>query len=99
MDNRELFHKAVSVLESEGSAALVTVTTTVGSTPGKPGYRMLVFSGGHKTDGTVGGGAVEARMIVEAASMLGQSKRAFANSTSAKVPTTRRGFAADRLSS
>ncbi|MGE5297372.1 MAG: XdhC family protein [Solirubrobacterales bacterium] len=72
MDNREIFHKAVSVLESEGSAALVTVTATVGSTPGKPGYRMLVFSGGHKIAGTVGGGAVEAGMIDEAASMLGQ---------------------------
>jgi xanthine/CO dehydrogenase XdhC/CoxF family maturation factor len=33
---------------------------------------MLVFSGGHKIAGTVGGGAVEAGMIDEAASMLGQ---------------------------
>lgn len=70
MDDLELFRKAISLLDSGQRVALVTVTATTGSTPGKPGFKMLVFDGGTGAAGTVGGGLIEAKMIEEAARML-----------------------------
>lgn len=70
MDDRELFRKAVSLLENERRVAVITVTAATGSTPGKVDYRMLVFDGGRGVVGTVGGGLIEANMIAEAARML-----------------------------
>jgi xanthine dehydrogenase accessory factor len=79
MDDLDLFRKAVALLESEQPVALVTVTATIGSTPGKVGYKMLVFDGGKGTAGTVGGGLIEAKMIGEAAGMLDRpASRTFA---------------------
>jgi xanthine dehydrogenase accessory factor len=70
MDNIDLFRKAASTLEDGRPIALVTVTATTGSTPGKVGYKMLVFGAGEGIAGTVGGGLLEAKMIREAARML-----------------------------
>jgi xanthine dehydrogenase accessory factor len=70
MDDLELYHKAISLLDGGQHTALVTVAATTGSTPGKVGFKMLVFDGGKSTTGTVGGGLVEAKMIEEAAKML-----------------------------
>jgi len=70
MDDLELYRKAISLLDGGQRVALVTVTATTGSTPGKTGFKMLVFDGGGSIAGTVGGGLVEARMIEEAARML-----------------------------
>ncbi len=50
--------------------ALVTVISTTGSTPGKVGYKMLVFDAGAGSAGTVGGGLLEAKMIEEARRLL-----------------------------
>jgi xanthine dehydrogenase accessory factor len=78
MDDPELFLKAITLLEREQHIALVTVTATTGSTPGKVGYKMLVFDQGKGTAGTVGGGLIEAQMINEAAKMLDRpASRAF----------------------
>ena len=71
MDNIDIFRKAAWALERGLDVALVTVTATTGSTPGKVGYKMLVFDEGRGVVGTVGGGRVEATMIDEAAKMLG----------------------------
>jgi xanthine dehydrogenase accessory factor len=71
MDNIDLFRKGASALEEGRSVALVTVISTTGSTPGKVGYKMLVFGAGEGIAGTVGGGKVEAKMIDEAAKGLG----------------------------
>jgi len=71
MDNVDIFRKAASALESGRHVALVTVIATTGSTPGKVGYKMLVFGEGEGIAGTVGGGRVEAKMIDEAAKSLG----------------------------
>ena len=73
MNNRDIFRHAASALENGQQVALITVTATVGSTPGKVGYKMLVFDRGEQTAGTVGGGLVEAKMVAEARKMLGQS--------------------------
>lgn len=70
MDDCELYRKAISLLDSGQHVALAAVTATTGSTPGKPGFKMLVFDGGKSAAGTVGGGLVEAKMIEEAARML-----------------------------
>ena len=66
-----MFRKAASALEEGRPLALVTVTATTGSTPGKVGYKMLVFGKDEGIAGTVGGGKVEAKMIDEAAQGLG----------------------------
>ena len=70
MDNLEVFQKAASALERGENVALVTVIAAAGSTPGKPGYKMLVFAGGRETAGTVGGGLLEAEIIKTAGNML-----------------------------
>lgn len=70
MDNIDLFHKAASALEQGRPVALVTVVATTGSTPGKVGYKMLVFGDDEGIAGTVGGGLLEAKMIAEARRML-----------------------------
>ena len=70
MDNIDLFRKAASALEQGQPVALVTVIATTGSTPGKVGYKMLVFGEGEGIAGTVGGGLLEAKMIEEARRML-----------------------------
>ena len=74
MDNLAVFQYAASVLDGGQPVALVTVVAVTGSTPGKVGYKMLVFEEGRRTAGTVGGGLIEARMIEEAAAMLGQPR-------------------------
>jgi xanthine dehydrogenase accessory factor len=71
MDNIDLFRQAAAALEEGRPVALVTVVSTIGSTPGKVGYKMLVFGAGAGIAGTVGGGKVEAKMIDEAARGLG----------------------------
>lgn len=74
MDDFDLFTKAASALETGQRIALVTVISTSGSTPGKVGYKMLVFAGYGETAGTVGGGPVEAAMKEEARKMLAEPK-------------------------
>jgi xanthine dehydrogenase accessory factor len=70
MDNIDLFRQAAGALEGGRPVALVTVTATTGSTPGKVGYKMLVFGEDEGTAGTVGGGLLEAKMIEEARRLL-----------------------------
>jgi xanthine dehydrogenase accessory factor len=72
MDNIDLFRKAALALEQGQPVALVTVIATTGSTPGKVGYKMLVFGNDESIAGTVGGGLLEAKMIEEARGMLGR---------------------------
>jgi xanthine dehydrogenase accessory factor len=70
MDNIGIFRAAASALEAGQAVALVTVIETSGSTPGKVGYKMVVFGPGAGSAGTVGGGLLEAKMIEEARRML-----------------------------
>jgi len=70
MDNLQIFEKAAALLDAGDNVALVTVVSTTGSTPGKVGYKMLVWAEGKRTFGTVGGGLVEGRMIEQAGRML-----------------------------
>ena len=63
-------------------AALVTVTSVLGSTPRKPGAKMLVFADG-TTVGTIGGGCGEAEARREALNVLAShsSKSYYLNMT------------------
>jgi len=66
-------YQAILEANRKGRAvALATVTRTDGSTPGRIGFKMLVFEDG-KTLGTVGGGENEAIVVAEA---LGAIKKA-----------------------
>ncbi len=76
MDNIEVFRQAAAALEAGRPVALVTVISTTGSTPGKVGYKMLVFGDGAGPAGTVGGGLLEAKMIAEAGRVLDEQPSA-----------------------
>jgi len=63
MNDLEVYKKATSVLSRGENIALITVISTTGSTPGKVGYKMLVWGENGETIGTVGGGLTEANVI------------------------------------
>ena len=55
---KEVFHEAVDRLESGEAVVVATVIRTKGSTPQKPGSKLLVRDDGTGV-GTLGGGCVE----------------------------------------
>ena len=57
----DLLAEAARCIETDVPAALVTVVGAQGSTPQRPGARMLVLGDG-TVNGTIGGGCVEAEM-------------------------------------
>ena len=66
---RTLFQQLQQTLEQGGSAVLVTVVASSGSTPRGAGARMLVSDRG-RIAGTIGGGAVEFRSEQIAAELI-----------------------------
>jgi xanthine dehydrogenase accessory factor len=56
--NQEVFSAVADALERGESAALVTIVSTLGSTPQRVGAKMLVFADG-RIVGTIGGGCYE----------------------------------------
>jgi xanthine dehydrogenase accessory factor len=56
--NREVFAAVADALERGEPAALVTIVSTLGSTPQRVGAKMLVFADG-RIVGTIGGGCYE----------------------------------------
>ena len=58
---RDVFAAALQATQTGEKAALVTVTSTEGSTPQKAGAKMVVYADG-RIVGTIGGGCVEAEM-------------------------------------
>lgn len=56
--------------QTSGPAVLATVAAVKGSSPGKPGFKMLVAANG-ETRGTVGGGALEQEVIKDALELMG----------------------------
>ena len=74
MNDLEIYKKTALVLRSGKNIALITVISTTGSTPGKTGYKMLVWGENAETLGTVGGGTTEAKMINTAKNILPKTK-------------------------
>jgi len=70
MNDLEIYKKAALLLRRGENIALITVISTTGSTPGKVGYKMLVWGKNGETIGTVGGGRTEAEMINIAKNIL-----------------------------
>jgi len=66
---KEIYARLYQMVEEEKPAALITLLETVGSAPGKPGFKMLVDQEGGIV-GTIGGGPVEAMAIEEALEAL-----------------------------
>src|SRR5438270_3735630 len=64
----ELFSDIAKLVEEGRPFVLATVVDSSGSTPQKPGSKMVVLERG-ETRGTVGGGAIE-QQIIEAALLL-----------------------------
>src|SRR5713226_6471902 len=56
--NQEVFAAVADALERGEPAALVTIVSTMGSTPQRVGAKMLVFADG-RIVGTIGGGCYE----------------------------------------
>src|SRR5215813_2868282 len=65
VDEKDLYRAIVEAQEKGLVSALATVIRTVGSVPRLPGSKMLVWPDG-KIIGTVGGGAMESRVIKDA---------------------------------
>ncbi|MBM4352399.1 MAG: xanthine dehydrogenase accessory protein XdhC [Deltaproteobacteria bacterium] len=65
----QLWNQLVESLSRDRPFAMVTVVETTGSAPQSPGARMLVYEDGSIV-GTVGGGAVEHRLIREGREVL-----------------------------
>jgi xanthine dehydrogenase accessory factor len=59
---RDIARAHLEALQSDSRSALATVARTSGSTPQEPGARLLLMSDG-STIGTVGGGAIEQRVL------------------------------------
>ena len=69
------FRRIIEAIEAEGSAALVSLVKTEGSSPREAGARMVVRpSGGFH--GTIGGGELEWRALDEALEALRSGRRA-----------------------
>jgi Xanthine and CO dehydrogenases maturation factor, XdhC/CoxF family len=66
---KEVYLGLKKVFDQNQEAALITITSVLGSTPRKPGAKMLVFADG-TTVGTIGGGCGEAEARREALNVL-----------------------------
>lgn len=61
----QVLQQAAELLGSDGRVALCQIVRTEGSTPGKPGWKMLVRANGESV-GNLGGGAFEALVATDA---------------------------------
>ncbi|MEW6235150.1 MAG: XdhC/CoxI family protein [Candidatus Omnitrophota bacterium] len=66
-----IFGKIQEIVSEGRPAALATIVECRGSTPRKPGARMIVYPNG-TIDGTIGGGALEKQAIEEALQVLAE---------------------------
>lgn len=67
--DKEVYLGLKKAFDQNRAAALITVTSVLGSTPRKPGAKMLVFADGMMV-GTIGGGCGEAEARREAFNVL-----------------------------
>ncbi|GAV25699.1 hypothetical protein ciss_16320 [Carboxydothermus islandicus] len=71
------FLKEINKILEEQPGVLATIITTHGSTPRKPGARMLVLRDG-TTIGSIGGGCVEAEIKREALTLFDNPQKKYA---------------------
>ncbi len=70
----ELFQKATEFVQRRIPCALCTVVRTAGSVPRHPGSKMLVDGNGVLLAGTIGGGAMENRILQESRRCIAEGK-------------------------
>jgi xanthine dehydrogenase accessory factor len=70
-----VWHILSDLVERYGRCAMVTVIEVQGSAPREPGARLVVVDGGNYR-GTIGGGALEWRALVEAQEALNRGRAA-----------------------
>ena len=68
----KVLEQASGLVDADGRVALCQIVRTEGSTPGKPGWKMLLRTSGEAI-GNLGGGAFEALVKVDAAEKLGEA--------------------------
>ena len=76
MHDFEIFRKGKELLDAGEIFSLVTIVNADGSSPGKPGFKMLVTRSG-ETIGTVGGGTLEYFLTKEAVKAIEEEKPKF----------------------
>jgi xanthine dehydrogenase accessory factor len=74
MNTLQIYKKAAKLLKKGDNIAMSTVISTTGSTPGKVGYKMLIWGKKPETFATVGGGFCEAQIISKAEKILPEIK-------------------------
>lgn len=72
-DDRRILAELADAIDAHRAASLVTVVATRRSAPRRAGTKMLVHADGRRI-GTVGGGAMEARVVAEALAALGDGR-------------------------
>ncbi len=75
-----LFESLASIEKGGGSAALCTVIRERGSVPRHAGSKMIVYADG-RSEGTIGGGEMESRVVREALAALSEGKARLVNYT------------------
>jgi xanthine dehydrogenase accessory factor len=73
MSDRRIYDEIARIQREGGTAALVTIVATRGSTPRKAGAKMLIYPDG-RAIGTVGGGCVDRRVFAEAARVFDEGR-------------------------
>ncbi len=68
-----IYQEIANIIAQGGSAALCVIVKTAGSTPRREGAKMLVYGDG-RTQGTIGGGEMESRVIKEALEAINEGK-------------------------
>ena len=90
-----VFNEAVRQLEGEAPVVVATVIGTKGSTPQKPGSKLLVRSDGSGV-GTLGGGCVEGDIWFAASELLKRGRAGRVPRVSAQRRSSGRGWAGVR---
>ena len=66
---KEIYRSALAAMERGERIAILTLIEATGSSPGKPGQKMIIYADGRQ-EGTIGGGALEHRAQAAALEML-----------------------------
>lgn len=66
---KEIYRSVLAAMERGERIAILTLIEATGSSPGKPGQKMIVYGDGRQ-EGTIGGGALEHRARGAAIDML-----------------------------
>jgi xanthine dehydrogenase accessory factor len=93
----EIWRFAAERLKQNESVMLLTVAESAGSSPGRPGFKMIVAE--HELAGSIGGGVMEVRLVelakVKSKKVKGKNKSEIRNPKSQIVRQTHRKNAPD----